>query len=48
MAIYDADGLELTSAYDADGDELDFAYDADGDVVYQRVEPEGLRLKVMQ
>lgn len=51
MAIYDAEGNQLSHAYDADGSELSYAYDAEGNIVFQSGDqpptPVGIPLKVM-
>lgn len=38
MAIYDADGTQLTECFDANGDSLEYAYDLNGNVVFQSSE----------
>lgn len=35
MAIYDADGTQLTECFDANGDSLEYAYDLNGNVIFE-------------
>lgn len=45
MAIYDAQGNQLTEAFSADGLSLDKAYDLSGNVIFQKT---SIQLKVME
>lgn len=40
MAIYNANGIEISSAYDVHDNALDFAYDVDGNIIFETIPPE--------